>query len=482
MQKKFIGNLLLLLLVNLVVKPLWIFGIDLKVQNEVGTEEYGFYAAALSFVMIFNILLDLGLANYSNRSIAREPEKISRHFSELILLKLLLATIFLLLALGLGFFLDYWERGFRTLLWLSLAQVLSSLVYFLRSHLAGLHLFKWDAVMSVLDKTLMILLCGYFLYFPASTNINVELFALMQVISFFLTAALGMALVLGRTQYFLPRWHWAGFVGRLKQSLPFALLVLLMSLYTRVDSVMLQQLIGDQEAGIYAQAYRLLDVLIQPGYLFSVLLLPIFSGMLARKESVSELSRLALVLMVVMNLAMALSLAFNASALMDFLYHEHSAESGAILSLLVFSVLAFGSNFVFGTLLTAKGELKVLNFIAGGGFLLNLVLNLFLIPNYGAWGASLATLITQSATALLQMFYALREMKLGWESAFWLRLSLFFLGSGLIAWGVKGLSLGLGWGMLATALTIALWALPLGLLPILQAWQTLKLSIKQKST
>ena len=61
MQKKFLTNLGLLVLVTLLVKPFWILFIDREVQNVVGTENYGFYFALLNFSFLFNILLGLGI-------------------------------------------------------------------------------------------------------------------------------------------------------------------------------------------------------------------------------------------------------------------------------------------------------------------------------------------------------------------------------------------------------------------------------------
>ena len=107
MQKKFVGSLALLLFVNFLIKPIWIFGIDLEVQNQVGSDAYGFYSAVLSFVMIFNIVLDLGLAHYSNREIATDPQQLARHFSELFMIKISLAGVYFLVAMGLGFFLGF---------------------------------------------------------------------------------------------------------------------------------------------------------------------------------------------------------------------------------------------------------------------------------------------------------------------------------------------------------------------------------------
>lgn len=433
MQKKFVGSLALLLFVNLLIKPVWIFGIDLEVQNQVGAEAYGLYAAMLSFVMIFNIVLDLGLAHYSNREIAQDPKTLARHFSELFLLKLSLGLFYFILAMGLGFFMGYWQQAKSVLLWLSLAQIFSSALFFLRSHLAGLHLFKWDAFFSVLDKTLMIFLAGYFLYFYTG-GIDIELFAMLQAFSFGLSALLATALILWKVPYFKPHIRLGKFKARLGSSLPYALLIFLMALYTRVDSVMLQQLVGEAETGIYAQAFRLLDALNQPAYLFSVLLLPMFSTLFAQKESVSDLARLSFVLIYVMSLSIALASFFESEALMQTLYIEHGERSAQLLRYLIFSSLAFGTTYVFGTMLTAKGSLALLNRIALSGFILNIILNALLIPDYGAQGAAIATLSTQGLSAAAQAYFSFRLARIQWGLPFLWRLLAYTVQAILIAY------------------------------------------------
>jgi O-antigen/teichoic acid export membrane protein len=60
---------------------------------------------------------------------------------------------------------------------------------------------------------------------------------------------------------------------------------------------------------------------------------------------------------------------------------------------------------IYGTLLTANGQLKVLNWISVIGILINLSVNIVLIPKYGAAGAAIAVLFTQSITALAQLIY-----------------------------------------------------------------------------
>ena len=67
MKKEFSVNLLLLLGLNLLVKPLYIFGIDVQVQNTIGPEQYGLFFSIFNYTLIFQILLEFGITNLVKR-------------------------------------------------------------------------------------------------------------------------------------------------------------------------------------------------------------------------------------------------------------------------------------------------------------------------------------------------------------------------------------------------------------------------------
>ena len=73
LQRKLISGLFWILLLNLLIKPFWILGIEVGVQNAVSTSEYGIYITLFNLAYIFNILLDLGITNFNTRNIARHP-------------------------------------------------------------------------------------------------------------------------------------------------------------------------------------------------------------------------------------------------------------------------------------------------------------------------------------------------------------------------------------------------------------------------
>ena len=156
MQRKFLTNLGLLLFLNLLIKPLWIFGIDLTVQRSVGVVDYGFYSVILNFSFLFNILLDLGITNFNNRNIAQNNHLLNKHFPGLLVLKLLLGLIYIVVMFAVALILKYSDAQLRLLGWLAFNQFLLSFILYLRSNISGFLMFKTDSMLSVLDRLLMI--------------------------------------------------------------------------------------------------------------------------------------------------------------------------------------------------------------------------------------------------------------------------------------------------------------------------------------
>ncbi len=415
MKKKFFSNLILLVSLNLVVKPFWIFGIDRTVQNVTGSEAYGFYFSLFSFSLLLNILLDAGTTNYNNRVISREPEKLSVWFSQLFLIRLLLAVVYVLVSVGLAIVLGYSPRQLHLLWFLILNQFLASLILFFRSNITGLHLFKTDSVLSVADRILMILLVGIVLWGHVTDEpFRIEWYVYLQSLAYGLVAVGAFVLVLTKTSFFRPRFDKVFFFRILRESFPFAMLTLLMALYYRVDSVMLERMLPDgaRQAGIYAQAFRLLDAFVMYAYLFSVILLPLFSRMIKEDKPVTGLVKFAFLLMMIPVLILGITTIIYRDPVMHLLYLSCTEASSGVLGLLMGALIFASSGYLFGTLLTARGDIKPLSRLAAGGFLLNIFLNFILIPRFQTLGAAWASLVTQAGIGMVQILMVSRRFRI----------------------------------------------------------------------
>ncbi len=430
MKRKFVTNLILLLFLNLLIKPLYIFGIDRTVQNTVGDESFGMYFALFNFSMILNILLDLGITNYNNRNIAQNNFLLPKHLSNIVGLKFLLAIVYAVFSLVIAAIIGYNNIQIHLLLFLILNQFLVSFTLYLRSNISGLHLFRTDSLISVLDRSFMIIICSILLF----TNIlpikfTIEWFVYAQTIAYAVTTLITFGIVLGKSGRIKIRFDFSFFRVFLRKSYPYALLILLMSFYNRIDSVMLERLlpdpIGKEQAGIYAHSFRLLDAVSMFGVLFAGLLLPIFSKMIKQKENVGQMVKLSYTLLIVPAIIIALSSIYYNKEIIDILYTSDTHNSSAILGILMCGFIGIATTYIFGTLLTANGSLKQLNIMAFCGMVLNIVLNLILIPRLQAFGSAYASLATQLFTGATQLILAFIIFKLKFDVKYIIQIILF---------------------------------------------------------
>ena len=415
MKRKFITNLLLLLFLNVLIKPFWIFGIDLTVQNMVGDESYGLYFSLLNFSMILNILLDLGITSYNNKNIAQHRQLLKKHVSNIVGLKFLLAGVYALICLIVAFIIGYKAIQFHILFFLILNQFLISFIQYLRSNISGLHLFRTDSFLSVLDRSLMIAICSVLLFTNITNHeFRIEWFVYAQSAAYITAALITLAVVLAHTGKLRFQFNRQFFIVFLRKSYPYALLILLMSFYNRIDSVMLERMLvdGKEQAGIYAHAFRLLDAVSTFGVLFAGLLLPIFARMLKQKDDIGSMVQFSFLLLFVPAIIISFSSGFYDHQIMMLLNYSNSELSASIFRLLMISFLGVATTYIFGTLLTANGSIRQLNWMALAGMGINIGLNIVLIPEMQALGSAWASLVTQLFTALTQTILAVVILKL----------------------------------------------------------------------
>jgi O-antigen/teichoic acid export membrane protein len=442
MQKKFVTNLALLLFLNLLIKPYWILGIDREVQKAVGTENFGVYFALFNFTFLLNILLDLGITNFNNKNIAQNNHLLTKHFSSLFVLKILLAIVYIAVTIIVGYTVGYDTRYLKLVILLGFNQFLIYLILYLRSNIAGLHQFKTDSLISVLDRSIMIGICLYLLYgnfVQPGEQLDIMHYVYAQTVAYLLTAITAFLVVMSKTDKLKLNFNYRFSIMILKKSLPYAILVLLMTFYNRIDAVMLERMLpnGEEQSGIYAQGYRLLDATNMIAFLFSGLLLPMFSKMLKHKEDVQQLVKLAYTILIAPAIMIAIGCLFYSNDLMTMLYFDkkneaeslaHIGMSAPVFALLMCCFTAISTTYIFGTLLTANGNMRELNMMAASGMLVNILLNIILIPQYEALGAALSSLITQMLTAAMQVFIAQYNFKFKLNVKLLLKLFLFTLG------------------------------------------------------
>ncbi len=332
--------------------------------------------------------------------------------------------IYMLLAYAWGYAIGYRGWELNLLVGVLLIQSLNSLVSFIRSNIAALHKFKTDGILSVTDRLLMIVICGFLLtYPPTARHFKIEWFVITQIVCYFIAAVVGY-LILRRIGNVKFKFSFDGLVlfKIIKQSFPYALLIFLMSVYNRADVMIMERICpdGKDQASIWAAAFRWLDMGNILGLMFATMLLPLFGRMLSQKTDVQPIVKLCVNLLLPFSCIVAIACVFFSSDILHLLYHKNplynvpgmARQFQLVFSCLLASFPAWCLMYVYSTLLTANGSLKTLNIIAFAGVVVNLSLNFYLIPRYEALGGAITSFITQTGLALTFIVFAARIIKL----------------------------------------------------------------------
>ncbi len=422
MRRFFVKNILFVIAVNILVKPIWVFFIDRNVQNTVMGGSYGTYQALLSLSIIFQIVLDFGITSYNTRTVAQNPDKLQTLFPSMLSARVVLILVYMLLALSLGWILGYRGAELTLLVGVLLIQALNALVSFLRSNIAALQKFKTDGVLSVTDRFLMILICGFLLtYPPTAHHFRIEWFVITQVVCYFITAVVSYFILrrIGNVKLKFA-FHGPTIFKIVRQSFPYALLIFQMSIYNRADVMIMERMCvdGKNQASIWAAAFRLLDQANMFGLMFATILLPLFGRMLSQKQDVQHIVKLCVNMLLPASFVVAIAGIFFSGDIMHLLYHKSQlygtmpGNYSMVFAVLIASFPAWCMMYVYSTLLTANGSLKILNVIAFAGVVINLSLNFYLIPRYEALGGAITSFITQTALAITFLVFASRVVKL----------------------------------------------------------------------
>jgi O-antigen/teichoic acid export membrane protein len=411
---RFYSSLSLLILLNAIIKPIWIFAIDRQVQNEVGIAAYGAYFSIFNLCIVFSFLLDLGLTNFYNRQLSARDESVSDKAGSFIYIKLLLALLyafvisFIIVVSGI--------KRWDIVLYVMLTMILTSLFVFLRSIVTSHQWFQTDAWLSVLDKLLMIFLCGTFLYFPSLLGrISIERFLVLQLCCTAVATLITFIIILVRKFHFRFKKLWPG-AQVFKAAFPYAIIVLLMAFHSRIDGFLLERISGAEEAGKYAGAYRLLDAANMIGFLFASFLLPYITRHWTEKKNITNVVLNIRHLLLVFSLTVSCVGIFLGPWIQQVLYHHEDGASIQVLQWCLPAVVGYSLVHVYGTVLTATGYITSFAYITAISIVINLCINIILIPSLGAKASCIAALSSQFFCGIGAMFFVKQKLQIDIDS------------------------------------------------------------------
>lgn len=389
------------------VKTAWILANNV-VQNSVGHTEFGLYLALYSFGFLFLAISDMGINQYTTKTLAGEPNLLRRLFPQLFSLKLFFSGIYPFFMLGAGWLLGYRGTELWFLFLLCCVHGILQINFFFRANFQAFQKFRLDAFASVFDRLIMLGIVVVLLL----TKIDLNSYILAYLASAAITLIILYIFILRMFGFIQPGWDRVEMRSLLKKSFPFAVITILYSINDKVDQVMLERILGGDagkhETSLYGGAYRWVDTFMM--YLWTVL--PIFFAKFAHhvrdQKALSKLLAFGQPIAALPMIFVGVFVMFYGDKLLFLFTNSSPAELAtmeACLKILFIAVFVNGFFAIYSTLLTSTDHERFVSWMIGISILLNVTLNFIFIPQYGAVASAWTTVASFSFLSLSYIWY-----------------------------------------------------------------------------
>lgn len=387
----------------------WMFGeqmlrmiaglfVGLWVARYLGPEQFGIFSYAIAFTSIFSVIAKLGLDGIVVRDLINEPDKRDIYLGTAFWLKLVGALITLgIVALATLFTSNDGTTNIYIFIIASglIFQSFEVVDFYFQSQV----LLKFVSLCKMTQLFFSSLLKLYLIYTTADLYSFVLVSLIDQII---LALSHYVAYRCQKLGGFYHRFEWIMAKKLLKNSWPLILSGLVVMIYMRIDQIMIKVMLGEKEVGLFSSAVRLSEV---SYFIPMIITTSIFPAVVSAKKVNETLYYTRLqqlfTIMVWVAISIALPITFLSDWLVVLLYGELYREAGKVLMIQIWASVFVFLGVASGSWYTSE-NLQLYAFCRTFfGAVINIMLNLFLIPNYGLVGAAIATLISYMSAGLL---------------------------------------------------------------------------------
>jgi O-antigen/teichoic acid export membrane protein len=403
LKKKFIFNTAIIS-ASKVIESIISFLIVILISRELGSVGLGQYSFVFSFVGLFFIFSDWGLSTMMIKDLSKDFSKVNKYVSNILSLQLILTSLSFLIYFITLFFIGQSEL-FWTLVIVGAIQfviIISTMGYcILTIKTQGLKL----SIISLTERIIALIGAFFVLTFYKSLFLFILVLLLSAIIRAIVTYLFSMKYFKFRISLNL-KFLWS----LMKKGFPFVLILTFGLVYARIDTVMLGFMKSYQVVGWYNAGYKLIDVLTIIPTLLLTFGFPMLSKLFSKdKKNAKFLFENMLYYSLIIVLPISVGIYFVGDRILEFVYGFGSIESFYAFRILGIALIFIYLSTIMGYMIASADKQKIFAWIGGIGALINIILNIILIPKYSLYGAAIATLITYFIMGVLMYFYIRKE-------------------------------------------------------------------------
>ena len=381
------------LFISQIISYILAFFYMIYIARYLGADGFGILSFALAFTGIFSILADLGLNTLTVREIARDKSLTGKYFSNVVLIKIILAALtFGLVAVVINI-MGYPQEVINVVYFVALYSILTAFYGIFNSIFQAYEEIEYQSIGQVLSNVLLFagVLIGIYYGF------SVLGFAFIFFISSVISLLYIFLVYIWKFPPYKMQLNWSFWKSAIKEALPFGLTGISGMIYTYIDSVMLSLFQGNEVVGWYNAAYRLILALLYVPITINTTLFPSMSQFhMSSRDSLNLITEKYFKLMVVTGIPMGAAVTILADNIIILIFGYGYQRSIIALQILIWTTVFTFIGAAFIRLLEATNRQLIVTKISAVCVVVNIVLNLILIPTLSYVGASIATVVTEA--------------------------------------------------------------------------------------
>ncbi|MBI5680709.1 MAG: flippase [Methanobacterium sp.] len=381
-----------LLLVSQIVSYALGFLYVMYSAHYLGAEGFGILSFALGFAGILGIVADFGLSQLTVREVARDKSLSNKFLGNALTIKVLLAISILLFTTMMIIFKNYSPEITYVLYFIVLYNILIAYSQIFYATFQAYEKMEYQAIGTVLMATIILIGTLIAIY----SKWDVVGFASVYLIASLLTFIYTFIICIWK--FFLPKIEFdIGFLKpTLKEAWPFGITGILVMLYTYIDTVMLSFMQGNEVVGWYNAAYRLIMVLLFIPVAINIAVYPVMSQFyVSSRDSLKLIYEKIFKFMLILGLPIGVGTTILAEKIILLIFGTGYTQSIIALQILIWTIVLTFASAAFLRLFESINKQLIITKISVITVLINIILNLILIPKFSYVGSSFATVITE---------------------------------------------------------------------------------------
>jgi O-antigen/teichoic acid export membrane protein len=370
------------------------------IARYLGDEGYGKYTFAFTFISFLSIISELGIAQILVREISRSPKEAGKLIGNAIFVKSVLSFLAFFCAI-LSIYL--FKSSVETVQAIQIyALILLVDIFNIYGVMFEINLkMKYSAFFYILNNLLLLMITVPVIYFNLGLNYIIFATVVADGVKNICIYIISKKFLKIKFDFDFQECKYI-----VKESLPLAFSAVFTLIYYRIDVIMLSFILGDTAVGIYGAAYRLSETVLFIPEVFMMSMFPLMSKFFENSNEILVFSyEKALKYLSSIAIPMAVGTIILSDRIILTIYGSAFKNSAVALQILILATAIIFINSATSNFYISIKKQRLVMVYTGIGVIINILLNLILIPKFSYVGASIATVLTEISILIINFYY-----------------------------------------------------------------------------